>query len=840
MSKSDHLDGNTDSGFPELNPYPVIELDLDGKIHYANPGAEGVFPDLETDQDGHPFLSEWESIAERLRRNPDQPIVRTVEAQGRFYEQAIHRLPDSDRIRLYAMDVTELKQAEQRRRDEERITIELQRALLEISTIDASDMDGAIAAITGKVAHTLSASRVGIWRYDDQKDQVECMDLFSLETGEHSFGEREDIDHYPNYFEAVAGSRVIAVHDARNDSRTEELLDSYLVKEDIRSLLHAPIRLNQSFYGVLACEHIREQRAWSFMEREFAVSAANSVALLLESSERMRAEREMRKLLTAVNRSGDSIYMTDRGGTIEYVNDATEAVSGYSREELVGKTPRIWKSGYHDDPFYQRLWETIGAGKTFAGIFINKGKDGRFFTLDQTITPVTDESGEVVNFVATAKDVTEQKVMEEKINYLSYHDPLTGLPNRNLLFDRLRRELLNAEREETTLAVFVVDIDRFRMINEAHSPSIGDKVLQSLGSRLEDAVYERDTVARFGNDEYGIVAAVKRPEELGPLVEKVRKATSRPLEIDDVLLSPTASIGISVYPEDGKEAAVLIRNAELSLDQAKENGRNSYKFFTSTMNRRASDYVELEGKLAAALKRKEFVVYYQPYFDFGSKSIAGMEALVRWNDNGRIISPGKFIGVLEDSRLIIPVGEWILSSVCRQLKTWQDRGLHVVPVSVNLSAHQFAQEHVVELIHAIVRAHELDPSLLVFELTESVAMKDVDLTIRILKRLKDLGFSVSIDDFGTGYSSLAYLRRFPLDNLKIDRSFVMGIDEDPDDALIVTTVISMAHNLRLRTIAEGVESEEHWKILRILRCDLAQGYYCGKPSPPEVVEELLY
>ena len=369
---------------------------------------------------------------------------------------------------------------------------------------------------------------------------------------------------------------------------------------------------------------------------------------------------------------------------------------------------------------------------------------------------------------------------------------------------------------------------------------MGDSLLRDIAKGLSDVVYERDTVCRFGNDEFGVAAEVSRVEDLVSLVEKVQERIASAPSLGNDAQVITANIGISVFPEDGTKAEALITNADLALAQAKLEGRNGCYFFTPGLNEKISDFVSMETELSGAVDRGEFVLHFQPYFGCESRAMTGMEALIRWNRGGmELVSPGEFIPVLEESRLILPVGEWTITEACTQLSAWMRSGHSVSPISVNLSPVQFSQPGLLDSITRIVADFKIESELLVFEITESTFMKDAEYTRELLTELKRRGFSISIDDFGTGHSSLSYLKRFPIDYLKIDQSFVKNLTDDVDDAVLVETIITMAHKLKLRVIAEGVESEAHWKMLKEFGCDMAQGYFGGKPIPASDVVSRL-
>lgn len=434
-----------------------------------------------------------------------------------------------------------------------------------------------------------------------------------------------------------------------------------------------------------------------------------------------------------------------------------------------------------------------------------------------------------------------RKKAEERIQYLAYYDALTGLPNRNLFLDRLTQGIARAEYSRKLVAVMAVDIDRFKSINEVYGIDAGDSVLREVAKRLLSSVREGDTIARLGNDDFGVLLIdIADSSDIILVIDKIMKNVSCPVQfnVKDIML--TLSAGISVYPDDGNDASSLMKNSDLALAKAKQQGRKNYQFYTQDMDVKADEFVQMEKNLFNAMQNNEFFLHYQPYWDINTRKITGMEALIRWkNPELGLLSPGKFIPVLEETRMIIEVGEWILRTAVRQVKEWQNRGYPVVPVSVNLSLIQFRQKDLSETIREIIREAGFYPSLLTLEITESAFIHDLELTHTVLADLKKIGVRISIDDFGTGYSSLAHLKRFPVDNLKIDMSFIKEIATDPDAAAIVTAIIAMARTMNLNTIAEGIETEEQWKILRLLRCHMGQGFYFSKPLPAEEMQTLL-
>jgi diguanylate cyclase (GGDEF)-like protein/PAS domain S-box-containing protein len=467
--------------------------------------------------------------------------------------------------------------------------------------------------------------------------------------------------------------------------------------------------------------------------------------------------------------------------------------------------------------------------------------DGSIRIVHEQAEVTYDETGKPVRMTGTVQDITKRKKMEDRLEFLAYYDDLTGLPNRTLFVDRVSQAIARAEHTKRIVAVLSVDIDRFTFINDTFGSEVGDEVLKEVGRRLSNSVREGDTVARFGSDEFGIALTdIAHAEDIILVIEKILKDIKQPLQVKDKDIVITLSIGISLYPDDGQDTSTIVKNAEISLSKAKAGGMNTYQFFTTDMNVRASEFVLMERNLFNAFKNEEYLLYYQPYYDINAKKMTGMEALIRWkSEEFGLVSPGKFIPILEETGMIIEVGEWILKTATRQVKEWQDKGYPVVPVSVNLSSVQFKQKDLANILDRIIREFGFYPGLLTLEITESTFMRDIDFTISVLNTFKEIGVSISIDDFGTGYSSLSYLKKFPIDNLKIDISFTREISTDPDAASLITAIIALAHSLNIKTIAEGVETEEQWKILRLLRCDMAQGYYLGRPLPADEAEKLL-
>jgi len=470
---------------------------------------------------------------------------------------------------------------------------------------------------------------------------------------------------------------------------------------------------------------------------------------------------------------------------------------------------------------------------------IEEGKE-RIFEVESS--PLWNADGTLYGILEVIRNITEDLNVEtqlrehrERLYHLVHHDALTNLPNRMLLQDRLSRMMMKAKRHNTYVAVLFLDLDRFKKINETLGHDIGDKLLLEVAKRLENCVRKSDTVARLGGDEFAVLLDDLRDVKFVAVVaRKILQALSKPIMVQEYELYATSSIGISLFPDDSEDVDILLRCADTALYRAKDAGKNNYQYYTADMNTRAFEFLLLESGLRKALDNNELVVFYQPLIDLQTNKLIGMEALLRWRHPEKgMISPGDFIPLAEETGLIEPIGEWVLRAACTQNKKWQDEGYPPVKVSVNMSARQFSKKHITEMIGDILTETGLSPQYLGIEITESVIMQDVKSTIAKLKQMHRMGISLSIDDFGTGYSSLSYLKLFPIDNLKIDRSFVFNITSDSTDAAIAASVILLAHSMNLKVVAEGVETEEQLEVLRQQGCDCVQGFLFSRPLAAE-------
>ena len=568
------------------------------------------------------------------------------------------------------------------------------------------------------------------------------------------------------------------------------------------------------------------------------------VGTVLDITERKQAEDALReseeRFRMLVESAPEAIFVQSKGCFV-YLNPAMFRLFGASTpEELLGKDIMERIAPEYHEAVHERIRVQRETGNTAPLM------EQEYLRLDGSRVPV-ETTAVAVRFqdrdayLVFVRDITERKRSEEKLQYLAYYDSLTGLPNRNLFLEHIDRKISEAKDNPHSLAVVIVDINKFKSIYDLYGPEVGDRVLKEVAKRLQSAVEKEDTVAHLGNDEFGIAFIGFNGSDDNSMPDKIIKDISYPLTIDGEEIILTFSSGISLYPHDGENASNLLKAAGLALSMAKKEGRKTCQFYSKEMNAEASEKMLLEKQLAKAQENEEFILHYQPYWDINTKKLVGMEALIRWQSKDKgLVPPGKFIPVLEDTGMIIEVGEWILREALRQVKEWQNNGYPVVPVSVNMSLVQFRQKDLAKTVNKIMGACGFYPSLLTLEITESAFMQDIEFTKSVLTAMKEIGCSISIDDFGTGYSSLAYLKRFPIDNLKIDISFIREMVQDPDSASIVVAIINMAHTLNLKTIAEGVETEEQWNFLRLLRCDMGQGFYLSKPLPAGEIEKLFH
>ncbi len=543
---------------------------------------------------------------------------------------------------------------------------------------------------------------------------------------------------------------------------------------------------------------------------------------------------------TIIRSSPFAIYTRDRDGVVTAWNPAAEQLFGWRAEEIVGHPLRSVPAAKQRET--TELRERVLGGESILGLEVQRQKaDGTLFDLSTTLAPLRDASGAVNGYLAIAADITARKTAERQVEFLAYRDVLTGLPNRLLLQDRFGQAVAHAERTHSRLALLFLDLDNFKTINDSLGHAVGDALLRDIAARLGECVRETDTISRQGGDEFLIVLSdLSGTEAIMPVLVKIRERLQQPFLILGHELATSASIGVALYPDDGRDFETLHQKADTAMYRAKDAGRNHYRFFDEQMNVEAVEHLRIKNGLRRALAQQEFELHYQPQYDLKSGRIVGVEALLRWlHPEDGMVPPARFIPVAEDSGIIVPLGEWVIREACRQAMAWRALGLPPLVIAVNLSAVQFRRGEIQQTIERALQDTGFDPRLLELELTESIMIHDAEAVLQTVRQLKQLGLKLSIDDFGTGYSSLSYLKRFDVDKLKIDQGFVRDLARNPDDAAIVRAIVQMAASLGLRTIAEGVEDVEALALLRRFGCDEAQGYHFARPMPAQALADLL-
>jgi diguanylate cyclase (GGDEF)-like protein/PAS domain S-box-containing protein len=583
---------------------------------------------------------------------------------------------------------------------------------------------------------------------------------------------------------------------------------------------------------------------------EDRIDAYSLERALRNMMEREKAEEgifaEKERAQVTLNSIGDAVLCTDIEGNVTYLNVVAEQMTGWSHGDASGKPlAEVFnivdgvtrKTSPNPMKMAMRTNKTVELSANCVLI----RRDGIEIPIEDSAAPIHDRLGQIAGAVIVFHDVKMSKAITEEMVHLAQYDALTDLPNRALLTDRMNQTLARARRNGTRAAVIYLDLDGFKQINDTLGHDVGDKTLQSVAARLKGCIRSSDTVSRQGGDEFVVLLSeVSHPEDASVMARKILTALTSSHALGDTNIHITLSMGLSTYPEDGQDPETLLKNADTAMYQAKKTGRNNYQFYTKQMNARAIERQGVEADLGFALERNQFVLHYQPKINLETGRITGVEALIRWAHPERgLVCPGEFIPIAEECGLIMPIDRWVLREACRQVKSWEESGLRIVPVSVNVSSLEFRSADFIQGLSTILNDTRLMPKYLELELTESVLMRRVESTTSMLDGLNAIGVRLAIDDFGTGYSSLSYLKRFPIDILKIDQSFVRDISIDPDDAAIVTAVITMAKSLRKSVVAEGVETEEQLSFLRAHGCEEAQGYYFSRPLGPEQFADLL-
>ena len=592
------------------------------------------------------------------------------------------------------------------------------------------------------------------------------------------------------------------------------------------------VSLILGLYLILALIRIeRNRRALSKAHRDLHV----------RYEAQQRAESDLRLYATVFTNAREGMTITDANSRIVAVNPAFTEITGYSAEEVIGETPALLNSGRQSDTFYEAMWEELSRNGQWQGEIWNARKDGSIYPEWLSIAAVLGNNAQTTHYIGVFSDISERKLHEERIQHLAHHDVLTGLPNRALLEARIAEGVSLSQRHGRIMGVLFIDLDRFKNINDTLGHAVGDQLLIQAAQRGRALLRENDTLARLGGDEFvAVLPDLENRQAAGLLARKLIAEWCRSYHLAGHELTVSASIGIALFPEDGHAVSDLLRKADAAMYRAKEEGRNTFRYFSSEISRASLGELLLENDLHTALERGELEMYFEPKVDAQSGQLLAAEALMRWTHHERgAIPPSLFIPLAERGGLIHLFGEWALRQVCGYLRHWLDQGLPVRPVAVNLSAQQFTQQDIPAMVADLLAEFELPPHLLELELTESVLMRNTEQAVAELSRLRNMGIKVAIDDFGVGYSSLGYLKQFPVHALKLDRAFVWGIEQEGDSGSLASAIIAMAHELGLVVVAEGVETPVQRRYLVAHGCDILQGYLFGKPQSAEAFRRLL-
>lgn len=604
-----------------------------------------------------------------------------------------------------------------------------------------------------------------------------------------------------------------------------------------------PISRNGKVYGCIAV-YSSELNFFSPELIGLMGGLADDITFALDNLDREYQQRaaaiKLEQAATVFEFSKEGIIVTDADNKIVSVNRSFSEITGYSAEEVIGRNPNILSSGHQSRDFYEHMWADIVETGSWQGEVWDRRKNGEVYPEALTIIRVKNAEGVVINHLAIFSDISERRLAQERIQQLAHYDVLTGLPNRVLFNDRLEQAMIAAQRNHSKISLLFLDIDRFKQINDTLGHGVGDQLLQSVGQRLLECVREQDTVSRQGGDEFIVVLSDAGSEGAELVADKIMQHITQPYIIEQHDLRVTASIGIAVYPDHAQDSESLIKYADVAMYQAKESGRNCFLHFDPAINASSYERLQLETALRGALERDELRIFYQAQVNLSDGRVLGCEALVRWQHASLgMLYPEKFIPLAEETGLVAAINYWVLEQAIKQCRAWRDAGFESLTMSVNLSALQFRQHNLLQQIHDLLQKYAVPASALDLELTEGILMQGVERTLATLHELAAMGVIISIDDFGTGYSSLSYLKRFPIQQLKIDQSFVRDVATDASDATMVRTIILMAHSLRLQVIAEGVETQAQVDFLRQCGCECAQGYYFSRPVAAAEFEKQL-
>ncbi|MCH8537882.1 MAG: EAL domain-containing protein [Alkalimonas sp.] len=690
-----------------------------------------------------------------------------------------------------------------------------------------------VAERTAQLQHTLkryrsfiTASNTGAWEYHQQQNHLLCSSEYFSMLGRNI----DDVEQTSP--DSLATNWLNLLHPDDQAEASQAFLDYLAQPEGMYEVQFRMQHANGSWVWILS----RGRTLFNEAGEPSNVTVGTHIDITVQK----QTELKLQLLEQLFEQSSEGMLITDPDHTILLVNKAFSTISGFSAEEVLGKTPKLLSSGKHDKSFYQAMQQAIQRHGSWQGEIWNRRKNGELYPEWLSISQIRDAQGQLTHYVALFSDISNYKHDQEKLNFLAHFDSLTQLPNRALLIDRTEQAIQRAERSSHQIAMLFIDLDRFKKINDSLGHEVGDEILVQAAQRLQKMTRSQDTLSRLSSDEFILLLPDTGQQAAGLLAGRILETMQTPYSFAKDPLSVSASIGIAIYPTDGSNFFELSKHADIAMFKAKEDGRNNYCFFTAGMQSQFSRQLQLENALRLAIERNQLQLAFQPQLCLQSNTLNGFEALLRWqHPELGFISPAEFIPVAEQSGLMTKLGEWVLIQAIQQQKLWHQAGFTSLVMAINLSPVQFRQPELLSIINSQLQLASLPSNSIELEITESAMVEDAEQAIKTVEAFHQAGIQVAIDDFGTGYSSLSYLKRFKLNKLKIDQSFVRDLLTDKDDLAIVTAIIRMAQSLGLKTIAEGVETAEHQQLLQSLGCDEIQGYHYGRPMPAANATEYL-
>ena len=704
-----------------------------------------------------------------------------------------------------------------------------QRYSAENSLLEAAEL------ITRSACEIYKVNCASIWYLDEQR--LEPISAWYSEEQQHRLPAPIDASCFPDYLEALHASRAIDAHNASHDPRTREMAESLHPGSD-NAMLDASIRVDGQVVAVLCLDQTGTTRLWQADEIAFAGELADQFAQVMTNHNRRTAASALHLFQRAVEQSASAFLLVNRDGVIEYVNPSFTAITQYSTEEVQGQRLSALPALENLSELLFDSPSSLAMGNSWQGEFKSRRKNLEPYWGQLSISKVYGDNRELTHYIGIYEDITQSKLAQQRIERLAYTDNLTNLGNRPAFIRNLDERFVRDS--ETSICLLLVDIDNFKRINDSLGHQTGDKLLVSLARRLRNSLHSGGNLARFASNEFAVLIDDISLEDGQAVAQQLLRTLDKPMFVDNQLINVTASVGLACAPLHGSDPQTLMKNAGLALHKAKANGKHQVQVFTEVLNAEASYKLFVENNLRRALTQNELEVFYQPKLCLRSGRLLGLEALLRWNHPERgMIRPDQFISVAEETGLIIPIGKWVVRQACRMSRELEQAGMGSLHVAINLSPKQFSDPELVNSIANIIKEEALPAHLLELELTEGLLLEATEDTHRQLDELKALGLTLAMDDFGTGYSSLSYLKKFPIDIIKIDRSFINEIPDNQDDMEITSAVVAMAHNLKLKVVAEGIETAAQLAFLRRHRCDVGQGYLFDRPIPGrELVERL--